>query len=240
MKNRTILGIICIVLAIAVMFGAAPLVSNLTSGKEEIVRVTKDIPQGKCITAEDVAVVEVGKTGLQDNAVKNMKSVIGKYAVCDVKEGTNILSSYLSDTADSADDIFRSLDGTKQAVSVTIGSFAGGVSGKLRNGDIVSVIATDKDKKTGIPAELTYVKVITTTTAAGTDKDELKQNDDGTYELPSTVTLLVNKAQATMLAGYEAEGEMHLSLIYRGDEASASRFLDVQDQIFQVEVTDDE
>ena len=33
MKNRTILGIVCIVLAVAVMFGAAPLVNTLTAGR---------------------------------------------------------------------------------------------------------------------------------------------------------------------------------------------------------------
>ena len=66
------------------------------------------------------------------------------------------------------------------------------------------------------------------------------QNEDGTYELPSTVTLLVNPAQATLLAGYEASGEMHLSLVYRGDEAAANRFLQAQDKVFQAEVGTDE
>ena len=239
MKNRTILGIVCIVLAVAVMFGAAPLVNTLTAGKVEIVRVSRDVPQGTRITAEDVAVVEVGKTGLQDNAVKELDAVIGKYAACDVKAGTNVLSSYLADTADSADDIFRTLDGSKQAMSITIGSFADGLSGKLKNGDIVSGIVT-QEKETVIPAELTYVKVITTTTAEGTDKDELQKNEDGTYELPSTVTLLVNPAQATLLAGYESSGEMHLSLVYRGDEATANQFLQAQEKVFQTEVGADE
>ena len=239
MKNRTILGIVCIVLAVAVMFGAAPLVNTLTAGRVEIVRFSRDVPQGTRIAAEDVALVEVGKAGLQDNAVKELEAVVGKYAACDVKAGTNVLSSYLADTADTADDVFRTLDGSKQAMSITIGSFADGLSGKLKNGDIVSVIVT-QEKETVIPAELTYVKVITTTTAEGTDKDELQQNEDGTYELPSTVTLLVNPAQATLLAGYEASGEMHLSLVYRGDEATANRFLQAQDKVFQAEVGTDE
>lgn len=239
MKNRTILGIICIVLAFAVVFGASPLINNIASGKIEIVRVNKDIPQGKMITAEDVSVVEVGKTGLQENAVKDMKAAVGKYAVCDVKAGTNLLASYLTDTSDSAEDIFRALDGSKQAMSITIDSFAGGLSGKLRNGDIVSVIVT-RENETAIPAELTYVKVITTTTAAGVDRDALQQNEDGTYELPSTVTLLVNRTQAALLADYEAEGAVHLSLVYRGDEAGANQFLEAQEQVFQTEVAEDE
>ena len=239
MKNRTILGIVCIVLAVAVMFGAAPLVNTLTAGRVEIVRFSRDVPQGTRIAAEDVALVEVGKAGLQDNAVKELEAVVGKYAACDVKAGASVLSSYLADTSDTADDVFRTLDGSKQAMSITIGSFADGLSGKLKNGDIVSVIVT-QEKETVIPAELTYVKVITTTTAEGTDKDELQQNEDGTYELPSTVTLLVNPAQATLLAGYEASGEMHLSLVYRGDEATANRFLQAQDKVFQAEVGTDE
>lgn len=232
MKNRTILGIICLVLAIAVMFGAAPLVNVMTAGKVEVVRFRRDVPQGTRITAEDVAVVEVGKTGLQDNTVKELKSVEGKYAACDIKAGANVLLSHLADTADSADDVFRTLDGSKQAMSVTIGSFAEGLSGKLKNGDIVSIIVT-QEKKTVIPTELTYVKVITTTTAEGTDKDALRQNENGTYELPSTVTLLVNPTQATLLAGYEASGKMHLSLVYRGDEATANQFLRAQEKVFQ-------
>lgn len=235
MKNRTILGIICIVLAIAIMFGAAPLVNVMTADKVEIVRFRRDVPQGTRITAEDVAVVEVGKTGLQDNAVKELKTVVGKYAACDIKAGSNVLSSYLTDTADSADDVFRTLDGSRQAMSITIGSFANGLSGKLKNGDIVSILVT-QEKKTVIPAELTYVKVITTTTAEGTDKDKLSQNEDGTYELPKTVTLLVNPTQATLLAGYEASGEMHLSLVYRGDEEIATQFLQAQEKVFQKEV----
>ena len=42
-----------------------------------------------------------------------------------------------------------------------------------------------------------------------------------------------DRTQATLLAGYEAEGKMHLSLVYRGDEATANQFLQAQDQVFQ-------
>lgn len=231
MKNRTIIGIVCIVLAVATMFGVAPLVNKMAAGKVSVVRVSADIAKGTAIKTEDVTVVEIGKAGLQDNAVTDPKAVVGKYAVCDIKSGTNMLTSYLSDKADSADDIFRTLNGTKQAVSITIDSFAGGVSGKLENGDIVSIIVT-REKQTSVPAELTYVRVITTTTAAGVDKNDLKPDEDGNYELPTTVTLLVNKEQAKILANYESDGDMHFSLIFRGDEATANKYLEVQEKVF--------
>lgn len=231
MKNRTIIGIICIVLAVAVMFGVAPLVNKMSASKTNVVRVTADITQGEMITSDDIAVVEVGKIGLQANVVTDIKTVIGKYAACDIKSGTNVLTSYLSDIADSADDVFRTLDGAKQAISITIDSFAGGMSGKLKNGDIVSIVVT-REKTTSIPTELTYVKVITTTTASGMDKDKLKPDENGVYELPTTVTLLVNNEQAKILANYESDGDMHILLVFRGEEAIANKFLKAQEKAF--------
>ena len=119
MKNRTIIGIICIVLAVATMFGVAPFVTKLTDGKTSIVRITQDISQGTAITEDMMTTVDIGKTGLQENAVTDTKAIIGKYAACDIKSGTNILTSYLTDTADNADAVFRTLNGTKQAVSIS-------------------------------------------------------------------------------------------------------------------------
>ena len=84
-----------------------------------------------------------------------------------------------------------------------------------------------------VPAELTYLKVITTTTSDGIDRDELTVNEDGTYELPSTVTLLVNQKQAKLLVQYENSGRIHADLVYRGDEATAQKYLDAQEAYFK-------
>ena len=230
MKNRTILGVLCIILAVTVMFGIAPIVNKIASARTDIIRVIKDIPQGKQITADDITTVTVGGQNLPISVIKDSKAVIGKYATCDIKTDDYLLPSKLTDTADSASDVFRTLNGKEQAMSITIGTFAGGLSGKLQNGDIVSILVT-MDKDTKIPSELTYVKVITTTTATGKDKGEIKQKDDGTYELPSTVTLLVNQVQAKLLAQYEVNGKMHISLVYRGEETITEKFLDAQNEV---------
>lgn len=76
---------------------------------------------------------------------------------------------------------------------------------------------------------MTYVKVITSTTDDGIDKDELTQNEDGTYELPTTLTLLVTPAQAKLLVSYENKCTIHADLVYRGDSKTAQKFLDAQD-----------
>ena len=235
MKNRTIIGIVCIVLALVVTFAVAPLVNKLSDSRTDIVRLKSDIVQGHMIQESDIEVVTVGSTGLPTNIITKKEAVVGKFAACDLKANTDLLQSMISDNSDSADDVFHTLDGKKQAISITISSFAGGLSGKLENGDIVSlVIFENETNEATIPGGLTYVKVITTTTAEGFDKDELTPNEDGTYELPTTLTLLVNPTQAKMLVEYENRGVIHADLVYRGDSKTAQKFLDAQDLYFEM------
>lgn len=235
MKNRTIIGIVCIVLALVVTFAVAPLVNKLSDSRTDIVRLKSDIVQGHMIQESDIEVVTVGSTGLPINIITKKEAVVGKFAACDLKANTDLLQSMISDKSDSADDVFHTLDGKKQAISITISSFAGGLSGKLENGDIVSlVIFENETNEATIPGGLTYVKVITTTTAEGFDKDELTPNEDGTYELPTTLTLLVNPTQAKMLVEYENRGVIHADLVYRGDSKTAQKFLDAQDLYFEM------
>ena len=235
MKNRTIIGIVCIVFAFVVTFAVAPLVNKLSDSRTDIVRLKNDIVQGHLIQENDIEVVTVSSTGLPTNIITKKEAVVGKFAACDLKANTDLLQSMISDKSDSADDVFHTLDGSKQAISITISSFAGGLSGKLENGDIVSlVIFENETNEATIPGGLTYVKVITTTTAEGFDKDELTPNEDGTYELPTTLTLLVNPTQAKMLVEYENRGVIHADLVYRGDSETAQKFLDAQDLYFEM------
>ena len=60
MKNRTVIGIVCLVLALVVTFVIAPLVNKLSEGKVSIVRMTKDVTQGHMISDGDIEVVKVG------------------------------------------------------------------------------------------------------------------------------------------------------------------------------------
>ena len=117
------------------------------------------------------------------------------------------------------------LSGEKVVVSVSVANFAAGLSDKLENGDIVSVIIYDKDQYTSyIPAELKYVRVITTTTNDGIDKDELVEGGKS-----ATVTLLVTPEQAELLAHYDSVTTIHFSLVYRGDTDKADAYIKVQD-----------
>ena len=50
-------------------------------------------------------------------------------------------------------------------------------------------------------------------------------------ELPATVTLLVTPEQSKILAELEADGTLHVSLVYRGSKENAAKFTEVQDSV---------
>lgn len=232
-RNRTVIGVLCILLALIICFGVTPLFSRSASEKTEIVRVTKDIKEGDEITAEMVQIVEVGAYNLPQNLMTDKKEVVGKYATADLAAGDYILSSKLSAVPAAENAYLYNLDGKKQAISVTIKSFATGLSGKLESGDIVTVIVADYQGKgeTAIPPELQYVEVISVTASSGYDANTGEVVDE--KELPSTVTLLVTTEQAKVLAELEQDSELHLALVYRGTPENAAKFIAAQDALIE-------
>ncbi len=233
MKNRTVIGVICMVLAVAVTFLIAPLVNRLSTDTSEVIRLASDVKQGVQITADHLEVARVKTDSIPVGTLNDPKEVIGKYAASALYAGDYLTSAKLTGEANTASDVFASLDGSKVAVSVTIDTFAAGLSGKLENGDIISMIVVDKELgKAYIPAALRYMKVITTTTSGGIDQDSIVKNEDGSYEIPSTVTLLANTEQAKLLARYNAETTLTVALVYRGTNENAKKFLDAQDEYF--------
>lgn len=232
-RNRTVISVLCILLALIICFGVTPLFSRSASEKTEIVRVTKDIKEGDEITAEMVQTVEVGAYNLPQNLMTDKKEVVGKYATADLAAGDYILSSKLSAVPAAENAYLYNLDGKKQAISVTIKSFATGLSGKLESGDIVTVIVADYQGKgeTAIPPELQYVEVISVTASSGYDANTGEVVDE--KELPSTVTLLVTTEQAKVLAELEQDSELHLALVYRGTPENAAKFIAAQDALIE-------
>lgn len=235
-KNRTVIGVICIVLSLLICFGITPLFNKGISQKTEIVRVAKEITAGDEITKDMVQTVEVGGYNLPENVIKNQDTVVGSFALADMSIGDYILNTKLSETPAAENAYLYNLDGRRQAISITIKTFANGLSGKLQSGDIVSVIAPDYRKKgaTVIPPELKYVEVISVTASSGYDANTGEQEENiDERELPSTVTFLITPQQGNILAELEENGESHLSLVYRGIPENTKKFLDMQAKILE-------
>ena len=235
-KNRTVLGVICIVLSLLICFGITPMFNKEMSQKTDIVRVKDDIKIGEQITADMVETIEVGGYNLPENVIRSEETAVGNYALADFSVGDYILNDKISETMQAENAYLYNLNGEKQAISITLKSFANGLSGKLESGDIVSVIAPDYKEQgmTVIPAELKYVEVISVTADTGSDAntgEEYTEEDE--RELPSIVTLLVTPEQGNILAELEEDGTAHLSLVYRGDAEKAKEFIATQDEVIQ-------
>lgn len=237
LRNRTVIGVFCILLSILICFGLTPLFNRAVSQKVEIVRVTQPICAGEQITDEMVQVVQVGGYNLPDNVIHEKVNAVGKYAAADLAIGDYIINTKLSDAPAADNSYLYDLDGSRQAISVTIHSFASGLSGKLQSGDIVSVVAPDykKQGQTVIPPELQYLEVISVTASTGYDANtgEAQTDEGDEKDLPSTVTLLVTSEQSKALAELEVEGTIHLTLVYRGSKENAEKFLAAQDKVLQ-------
>ncbi|MNC37937.1 SAF domain protein [compost metagenome] len=239
-KNRSVLGVVCILLSLIICFGIAPLLNRAASNTTPIIRITKDVAKGSIIQSEQVETVEVGKLHLPEAVLKATETVVGQYAAVDLKSGDYLLPAKLS--AVPLDAYLDRLDGHKQALSVTIKSLAAGLSGKLQPGDIVTLIASDygEMRTTAMPPELQYVEVLAVTASSGLDaqtgNNGSTKDDDEDNELPSTLTLLVQPEQAQLLADLENKAKLHTSLVYRGDPVTAKSFTDKQDAYFTAQL----
>lgn len=244
LKNRTVLGIVCIALALIICFAITPLFNASKSSTMKIIRIKNDVKIGQQLTSKDVESVEVGAYNMPSEVLQKSEDVVGKYATMEMIKGEYILPTKISDTPASENAYLYSLTGEKRAISITIPSFAGGLSGKLISGDIVSVIAVDykEQGKTLVPEELQYVEVIAVTDSKGNDDETVTVRPDGEEEteLPETVTLLVTPMQANILAELEAEGEIHISLVYRGTAENAQKFISAQEKLLEELTTEDE
>ena len=80
LKNRTVLGLVCIVLSLIICFGLTPLFNNAVQSQVEIVRMTTDVRQGEMITADMVTTIKVGGYNLPADVMKETANVVGKFA----------------------------------------------------------------------------------------------------------------------------------------------------------------
>lgn len=230
-KNRTNLGIACVVLALIICFVISPLIGKKASSKVEVIRVTKSIKQGQKITKSNISKVKVGGYNLPQGVITDEKQVLNKYAKVNMYKDDYIFKEKISKEA--KDYYLDSSFNDKLSISATIRTSAAGLSGKLQEGDIITIIAKESEEaKAEIVEELMYVKVLATTTTSGLD-NKSNEEDKDSQDMPNTVTIAVNDIQAEKVAQLESHGEMHFALVYRGgDKKKIKAYLDTQNEYF--------
>ena len=137
MKNRTLIGLLCIVLAVLTTFVVSPMVNRMSEGKTETVRFTKDLSQGAKISDSDVEVAKLTRSSLPQGFLVKKSDVVGKFANADLYQGDIATAKKLTTDANNSVNILNALSGSKVAMSITIKSLANGLSAKLMGGEII-------------------------------------------------------------------------------------------------------
>ena len=230
MKNRTVIGIICIVIAAILAFAVSPVIARTEGGTVDAVRAKKEIRAGSEIREEDLEVVKVAGKYLPSGTEAEKDKVAGKYASADIFAGDYITAEKTRGDSTSVSDSLIGLSEGELAVTVGITSFADGFSGQLRNGDIVKLfIYNSRTGKVIQPPELNYVSVITTVTNKGSAIEGTSDGDEP--QLPETIMLKVNALQASLLFEYSNTSSVCCAFVCHGSSASAREYLRIQENI---------
>ena len=222
LSKRLWVALGCIGLALILCFGIAPLIARGSDAHVKVVRVGTFVKAGERILESDLVTVEVGGYRLPGNALKSAGDAVGKYAVSDLYPGDYLFPEKLSANGetDARTDVL--LSGESMALSLGLNSYASGLSGKLRRGDVVTVMAYDtKNGYSFLPAELQSVLVLACTTPQG--KDLTGTEPDAGQ--PATLTLLVTAAQAQRLIELDKSGSLTYMLRCSGRDAERAEQL---------------
>lgn len=230
-KNRTLLGIICIIISTLIIFLITPIFNNVFSGKQSVVRMSNNLKQGEKITENDISIIEVGKYNLPKNIATNPEDVVGKFVVADVFEGDYITPVKLSEQITTIDSQLLNLKQGEMAISITVDSLAVGVSSKLKQGDIIQIF-TEQNGKMIVPDELKYVEVLLPTDSNG---DNYSDNNDSDTELKTIILKVESVLQAQKIAECE-QTKIHIALVTRNTAEKEKYLLEQKNIIHKAEM----
>lgn len=242
MKNRTLIGIVCIAVALVVVFGGSFLLNRSQTKTVFILAATQDIVEGQKLTTANLGIKEVAEGSAADPSITfstkkkaeeglTIYTAGNLYANYDMIAGDQMTKKKATTESVNINTALGTLDGKKVAISVKLQALEGQLTGKLQAGDVVSLICTNKkSKESTIPLAFQYIQVYALTTKGGIDDGDVQVNKDGTKTMPATATFLMTPLQATMLKAEIANnGVPYMVLVYRGDQENADQFIKVTD-----------
>ena len=231
-KNRWLLGSLSALIGVLILLVVQPFVVGRINEQITVLRVKeKEIKAGDKITKENTQKVTIGKYNLPEGVLGKEEDIIGRYAASKLYQGDLFTGDKLTDSPISGDAYLSGLPAGKMAVSVTLSSFAGGLSGKLEKNDIVRIVAVNENAY--VPESLQYVLALAVTNAEGTDKEKIDSKREAKDRIPKTITLLVSDIQARELAYLEEKEKIHVALVFRGEKPLREEFLEKQEEILK-------
>ncbi len=250
LKNRLVIGCICIIMAFAIGFLAVPKITEMLNEKISVVVANQDIPKGAELTVDMFRNIRMSKGDLPyaegeyynfkssaevpSNMITNIKSLFteqgGKYyASTEIRSNDIITTGKVSTSNVYKDENLRDLGANQYAVAVSVNTIAEGIAAKVMAGDIVMLLIYDKD--TGIEKVDPFLMYVEVLNVINSDAAEINDSQSGASTgIPSVVTFKANIDQSIYLAKYENTANIHLALVSRGDEAKKAELLKKQNE----------
>ena len=206
LKNKFVIGIFCLILALVVVVMVMP---KNTGKTVDVIKLNNTVDANTQITDNMVRKVTIPEDANVSGAITEKEKVVGKYTTTQIYKDDFIVDGKLSDTPTNSN--LYALNNGEEAISITVKDLASCVTGKLIEGDVVSIYYYDTiEKKVVENPLLKYVEVVST---AAMDENQ----DDN---IPTTLTLKVNREQAEALTKMEYEGNIHVTFVARGEKAA--------------------
>lgn len=234
--SKTLVGVICILAAVAVGAAQWYLINVASTAAVPVVCAKVEILSGTKITADMLEVKKMGKLNLPSNISGDTNKVVGSYADTDIQTGDMLTSAKFSENAPAS-----VLQDGQMLYSVTVKNLADSLSGKLQSGDIVRAVVpaqnTGNNAVTGGNAAglqaLQYVRVERVTASNGQSVESGNQTaSTSASNQPATVTLYVNEKQVEALAAL-GSNEISFALVSRGNESRAKTLLAEQSAVLE-------
>lgn len=237
--SKTVVGVICMIAAIAVGAAQWYLVNVASTAAVPVVCAKAEIPSGTKITAAMLEVKKMGKLNLPANIAGNTDKVVGAYADTDIQPEDIITGGKYSGTSPA-----YALPDGQMLYSVTVKNLADSLSGGLQSGDIVKVVVPAQNTGNNAVAggnsdelqALQYVRVEDVTASngqnVGNGNQTVSSSTTTNSNQPATVTLAVNEQQLNALTALGSD-EISFALVSRGDESKAKILLAKQDAILE-------
>lgn len=144
-RNKLLIGLICIALGLAVGILAIPKLKVRDSLEQvKAIRMKQTVPEGALITDDMVESIEVNPGFVPADTITDLALVTNRYSKVPIFSDDYLTPDKLTDELTALDPMAIATTKGMKVVSITLPSLAAGVSGQLKPGDIVTIMASEK------------------------------------------------------------------------------------------------
>lgn len=223
-KNRIVIGVVAVALALIIGFVAVPLFNALVTKTIDVVRVKGDVAMGTRITEDMLEIVEIGDINLPATPATKFSDVVGLYVTVDMKAHDVVYANKVAKQLTLPETKIRSMKAGEKTVTVKLHN---AYYSRLLPNDIITFYQFDEEGNATIVPELRYVSVVSTFTSDGTHILFANQKGaDGKELAAENIMLILSEKQIQKILTLENSKKYKITLAYRGTEDTGSATID--------------